>query len=81
MSKQFNRRQMLKVVGVGCAAFILPGTGFAGEDGFGPADEDLEIRISSVSAHTLRLIIFSARSGGARVPATDRWCKRLGTGQ
>ena len=43
-----------------CAAFILPGTGFAGECGFGPADEDLEIRISSVSAHTLRLTIFSA---------------------
>jgi alpha-glucosidase (family GH31 glycosyl hydrolase) len=67
MSKQLNRRQVLKVVGTTCAAFILPGSGFGGEGGFGPADEDLEIRISSVSAHTLRLSIFSARAGGATV--------------
>ncbi len=63
MRKQFDRRQVLKAVGVGCAAFILPGTGFAGESELGPAEEDLEIRISSVSAHTLRLSIFSARGG------------------
>jgi len=67
MNKQYDRRQVLKVVGTTCAAFILPGSGFAGEGGFGPAEEDLEIRISSVSAHTLRLSIFSDRAGGGTV--------------
>src|ERR1700740_2932190 len=66
MSEQFDRRQMLKIVGTTCAAFILPGAGFAG-GGLGPTEEDLEIRISSVSAHTLRLSIFSARAGGGTV--------------
>ncbi len=70
MSKQFDRRQVLRVVGATCAGFILPGTGFASEGGLERAEEDLEIRISSVSAHTLRLSIFSARSGGA-VVASD----------
>jgi alpha-glucosidase (family GH31 glycosyl hydrolase) len=65
MSKEYDRRQVLKVVGTTCAAFILPGTGFAGDSGFGPAEQELEIRIASVSAHTLRLSIFSARGGGA----------------
>jgi alpha-glucosidase (family GH31 glycosyl hydrolase) len=68
MSTQYDRRRVLKVVGVGCAAFILPGTGFAGNGGVGPAEEDLEIRISSVSAHTLRLSIFSGRAGNGTVP-------------
>jgi alpha-glucosidase (family GH31 glycosyl hydrolase) len=65
MSKQYDRRQVLKVVGTSCAAFILPASGFAGEGGFAPAEQDSEIRISSVSAHTLRLSIFSGRGGGA----------------
>ena len=65
MSKQYDRRQLLKVVGTSCAALILPASGFAGEGGFAPAEQDSEIRISSVSAHTLRLSIFSGRGGGA----------------
>jgi alpha-glucosidase (family GH31 glycosyl hydrolase) len=65
MSKEYDRRQVLKAVGTTCAAFILPGTGFGGDSGFGPAEQELEIRIASVSAHTLRLSIFSARGGGA----------------
>jgi alpha-glucosidase (family GH31 glycosyl hydrolase) len=65
MNKQYDRRQVLKVVGTTCAAFILPGMGFAGEGGFGPSEQGLEIRISSVSAHTFRLSIFSAKGGGA----------------
>ena len=67
MSTQYDRRQVLKVVGATCAGFILPGTGFAGEGGLGRAEEYLEIRISSVSAHTMRLSIFSARAGGGTV--------------
>src|SRR5580704_12932204 len=67
MSKRYDRRQVLKVVGTTCAAFILPGTGFAGADGFGPAEQELEIRIASVSARTLRLSIFSATGGGGTV--------------
>ena len=65
MSEQYDRRQVLKVVGATCAAFILPGSGGAGEGRVGPAEQDLEIRISSVSAHTLRLSIFSAKRGSA----------------
>ena len=52
MSKQYDRRQVLKVVSATCAAFFLPGTVQAGEGGFGPAEDGLEIRVSSVSAHT-----------------------------
>jgi alpha-glucosidase (family GH31 glycosyl hydrolase) len=65
MTEQYDRRQVLKVVGATCAAFILPGSGGAGEGRVGPAEQDLEIRISSVSAHTLRLSIFSAKRGSA----------------
>jgi hypothetical protein len=68
MSTQYDRRQVLKVVSATCAAFILPGTGFADGGGFGPGEEDLEIRVSSVSAHTLRLTIFSLGRGGGAVP-------------
>jgi alpha-glucosidase (family GH31 glycosyl hydrolase) len=64
MSEQYDRRQVLKVVGTTCAAFILPASGFASEGGFGPAEQELEIRIASVSAHTLRLSIFSAKGAG-----------------
>jgi hypothetical protein len=65
MSTQYDRRQVLKAVSATCAAFFLPDTSVAGEGGAGPAEQDLEIRISSVSAHTLRLNIFSTKSGGA----------------
>jgi alpha-glucosidase (family GH31 glycosyl hydrolase) len=65
MSKEYDRRQVLKVVGTTCAALILPGTGFAGEGAFGAAEQGVEIRISSVSAHTLRLSIFSTKGGGS----------------
>jgi hypothetical protein len=65
MSKGYDRRQVLKVVATTCAAIILPGTGFAGDSGFGPAEQELEIRIASVSAHTLRMSIFSAAGGRA----------------
>ena len=67
MSKQYDRRQVLKVVSATCAAFFLPGTVEAGEGGLGAAEQDLEVRISSVSAHTLRLSIFSVKQGGAAV--------------
>ena len=67
MSRQYDRREVLKVVSATCAAFILPGTVVAGESGLEPADQELEIRISSVSAHTLRLSIFSAKNAGAAV--------------
>ena len=65
MSEQYDRRQVLKVVGTTCAALILPGAGLAAEGGWAPAEPDLEIRISAVSAHTLRLSIFPAISGVA----------------
>ena len=65
MSEQYDRRQVLKVVGTTCAALILPASVFASEGGFGPAEQELEIRIASVSAHTLRLSIFSAKGAGA----------------
>jgi hypothetical protein len=68
MSTQYDRRQVLKVVSATCAAFFLPGTGVASEGGIGPAEEDLEIQVFSVSAHTLRLSIFSAGRGGEAVP-------------
>jgi alpha-glucosidase (family GH31 glycosyl hydrolase) len=68
MSSQYDRRQVLKVVSATCAALIVPGTGFAAGAGFGPAEEDLEVRISSVSAHTLRLSVFAATRGGGTVP-------------
>src|SRR5271163_4118146 len=69
MSTQYDRRQVLKVVGATCAAFFLPGTGEASGAGLAPGEQDLEIRVSSVSAHTLRLSIFSARAGGGSVPS------------
>ena len=68
MSRQYDRRQVLKVVSATCAAFFLPGTGFAG-GGFGPAEEDREIRISSVSPRTLRVSVFAATRGGGTVPS------------
>src|SRR5271156_2629746 len=67
MSTQYDRRQVLKVVGATCAAFFWPGTGEASGAGLAPGEQDLEIRVSSVSAHTLRLSIFSARAGGGTV--------------
>jgi len=67
MSTQFDRRQVLKVVGATCAAFFLPGAREAGGAGLAPGEQDLEIRVSSVSAHTLRLSIFSAGAGGGIV--------------
>jgi hypothetical protein len=66
MSKQYDRRQVLKAVSATWAAFFLPGAAIAGEGG--PAEQDLEIRVSSVSAHTLRLSIFSAKGGAGAVP-------------
>src|SRR6202167_1623278 len=68
MSRQYDRRHVLKAVSATCAAFILPGTGFADGGGFGPAEEDLEVRISSVSAHTFRVSVFAATRGGGTVP-------------
>jgi alpha-glucosidase (family GH31 glycosyl hydrolase) len=68
MSRRYDRRQVLQAVSATCAAFLLPGTGFAEGGGFGPAEEDLEVRISSLSAHTFRVSVFAATRGGGTVP-------------
>ncbi len=68
MSRQYDRRQVLKAVSATCAAFFLPAVSEADGGGLRPAEQDLEVRVSSVSAHTLRLSIFSTGRAGGAVP-------------
>jgi alpha-glucosidase (family GH31 glycosyl hydrolase) len=65
MGKEFNRRQVLKVLGAACAAQLLPGKLAASATGPRVAAEDVEIQISPVSAHTFRLSVLPLANGQA----------------
>jgi alpha-glucosidase (family GH31 glycosyl hydrolase) len=68
MTKRFDRREVLKGVGAACAAILLPqkaGAASPQASGLRVAGQDVEIQISSVSAHTLRLAILPIKDGKA----------------
>ena len=71
MSKRINRREALKGVGAACAAFMLPASAEAIPAWLRIADQDVEIRITSVSAHTLRLTILPTKNGRVGVVTND----------
>ncbi|HEV7219481.1 MAG TPA: hypothetical protein VGN39_11455, partial [Terriglobales bacterium] len=63
MSKQYNRREILKTMSAASAAFLLPTQLHATEPSQIIKSGDFEIQISPVSSHTVRLSIVPAKQG------------------
>lgn len=63
MSKRYDRREVLKGISAACAAaYLLPGQD-ANAKTFRVAGKDVEIQISTVSAHTFRLSVVPVENG------------------
>lgn len=69
MKGQCNRREMLTRLVKGSAALLLPARASLGAPRLRVVDEDCEVRLASISPHTLRLSIVPIRQGvPARIP-------------
>lgn len=71
MTKEYDRRQLLKAVGAVCGASLLPGAHFAAAGGLRIAGQDVEIQVGPVSEHTLRLSILPVGAGKAAAIPDD----------
>jgi alpha-glucosidase (family GH31 glycosyl hydrolase) len=71
MTKRVYRREVLKGAGAACAAFLLPAKVGAAPSGLRIVDEDAEILVTSISAHTLRLTILSIKDGKTSTVTSD----------
>jgi len=71
MSKRYSRRQVLQGATAACAASLLPWKLEASEPGIRLADQDVEIQLTSVSAHTLRLTLVPIQDGRVTPVPTD----------
>jgi alpha-glucosidase/alpha-D-xyloside xylohydrolase len=71
MTKRVYRREVLKGAGAACAAFLLPAKVGAAPSGLRIIDEDAEILVTSISAHTLRLTILSIKDGKTSTVTSD----------
>lgn len=71
MTKRVYRREVLKGAGAACAAFLLRAKVGAAPSGLRIVDEDAEILVTSISAHTLRLTILSIKDGKTSTVTSD----------
>ena len=70
MSKNFNRRQVLKGMGAACAAYLLPAKKGAADADIQILGQAVEVQLTSVSRHTFRLSILPVEEGKpARIPS------------
>src|SRR5260370_30226806 len=63
MSTQYSRRHILKTIGTASASALLPSKMMAASSGIQIAQHEVEIQLSSISAHTLRLTILPINNG------------------
>lgn len=63
MSTQYNRRQILKTIGTASAATLLPSKMMADSPVIKIAEHEVEVQLSSISAHTLRFTILPIKNG------------------
>jgi alpha-glucosidase (family GH31 glycosyl hydrolase) len=63
MGKRYDRRDVLKVMSAACAAYLLPVQEESAARSFRVAGQEVEIQITTVSAHTFRLSIIPLKAG------------------
>jgi alpha-glucosidase (family GH31 glycosyl hydrolase) len=63
MGKRYDRRDVLKGMSAACAAYLLPVQEDSAARSFRVAGQEVEIQITTVSAHTFRLSIIPLKAG------------------
>ncbi len=63
MSKRYDRREVLKGVAAASASLLLPKPSSEGHSVFSATENVVEIRVTSISAHTLRFTVLPIRNG------------------
>jgi alpha-glucosidase (family GH31 glycosyl hydrolase) len=71
MGKRYDRRDVLKSMSAACAAYLLPVQEDSAARAFRVAGQEVEIQITTVSAHTFRLSIIPLKDGEPAAIPTD----------
>ncbi len=70
MTAQYNRRDAIKTIAAASAAAMLPGAALAESAGLEVAGHPVELQITSISSHTVRLTVLPIH-GGHAVPVPN----------
>lgn len=81
MSKRYGRREVLKGMSAACAAYLVPGPEEAATKILRVAGREVELQISTVSAHTFRLSVMPLENGRAGAIPTDGSLVRASWGE